>query len=443
VASVLQQASATGGGGAGLFGGGAAPAAEEKVIGSQELIAIIQRTVSSQSDPAVAAWSDEGGPAAIEYMNGLLIITQTRRGHEKVADLLEQLRRERAIMISVESRFCQVSDQFLQDISLDVDVAFLGADRFNAGNTAMANPAANAAYNTLPQVGATQAITQPVILPNGQFARDAAGAIIFAPQTFGTQASGQPIIISNTGSNGAGTRTLLPLGGTAFANMGMNEGGMLVSGVFMDDIQVGFLLRAIQADVRSSVLQAPRITLYNGQRSYISVSTVTTYISDAEPVVAEAAVGWDLQISAIPIGVTLDVKATVSADRRYVQMDLRPQSASLDTSINPTGFQTYPISAAVPFGVATFTIELPRVIVQDFKTTVSVPDGGTLLLGGTRRFTEADVETGVPVLSRVPILKRLFNNRASLRNASNLLILIKPKVIIQAEEEHRLGFDNL
>jgi len=447
VSNVLAAAStAGGGGGAGLFGGAAA-APTETIAGSAELISIIQRTVSSQSDPTVAAWSDEGGPAAIEYMNGLLIITQTRRGHEKVSDLLEQLRRERAIMISVEARFCQVSDQFLQDITLDVDAAFLGSTRFGAGNNAIVNPGAAAAtyqantpYNTVPP--GQQTVSQPVLLPNGQFARDATGAIIFADQPFGTVASGQPIIISSTSSNGMGTRTLLPLGGTAFANMGMNEGGMTVSGTFLDDIQLGFLLRAIQADVRSTVLQAPRVTLYNGQRAYISVSTVTTYIADATPVVAERAVGWDLQISAIPVGVTLDVKATVSADRRYVQMDLMPQQAALDTSVNPTGFQTYVITAAVPGGTSSFTIELPRVFVQDFKTTVSVPDGGTLLLGGTRKFTEADVEAGVPILSKLPILNRLFNNRASLRSATNLLILIRPKVIIQAEQEHQMGYDN-
>jgi len=430
VANVLAAASAatSGGGGAGLFGGATAAVGAEPAAGSQELIAIIQRTVSSQSDPTVAAWSDEGGPAAIEYMNGLLIITQTRRGHEKISDLLEQLRRERAIMISVEARFCQVSDQFLQDITLDVDAAFIGtSNKFINRDTTGAvvpinNPAAtggtkmaNTPYNTTPGIPAAVGFPNP---------------------------AGQPIIISSTSTNGMGTTTLLPLGGSAFANFGMNEGGMTVSGVFLDDVQVGFLLRAIQADVRSSVLQAPRITLYNGQRSYISVSTVVTYIADAQPVLAEAAVGWDLQISAIPVGVTLDVKATVSADRRYVQMDLRPQQASLDTSIDPGGFKTYVITAAVPGTVASFTIELPRVIVQDFKTTVSVPDSGTLLLGGTRKFSEADVETGVPILSKLPILKRLFNNRASLRTASNLLILIRPKIIIQAEEEHKLGFDN-
>jgi len=57
-----------------------------------------------------------------------------------------------------------------------------------------------------------------------------------------------------------------------------------------------------------------------------------------------------------------------------VALDLRLQMASLDTSINPTGFQTYPITAAVPGGVATFTIELPRVNVVDVATTMSMTD---------------------------------------------------------------------
>jgi len=153
--------------------------------------------------------------------------------------------------------------------------------------------------------------------------------------------------------------------------------------------------------------------------------------------VAEAAVGWDPTIGAIPVGVTLDVKATVSADRRYVQMDLRPQVADIE------GFEHSTVTAAVPaLGIATATIDLPRVRVQDFKTTVSVPDGGTLLLGGTRQFIEGEAETGVPILSKIPILKRLFNNRATVRRANNLLILMKPKIIIQAEEEKNLGYDN-
>ncbi|KPJ73383.1 MAG: hypothetical protein AMS14_06580 [Planctomycetes bacterium DG_20] len=417
VGDVLQQAaSAAGGGGFGDLFGGAAAAPTDQPVGWQELVDIIQRTVNNQADPNVAAWSDEGGPAAIEFMNGLLIVTQTRQGHEKVADLLEQLRRERAIMISVESRFCTVTDDFLQDITLDIDAAFVnsGENGFIApGGTTLQDPGnpVPPPYDTLPGIPADAAFGVP---------------------------SNQPIIISSTGSNGQGTATLLPLAGTAFANFTQNEGGMAVSGVFLDDIQVGFLLRAIQADVRATTLQAPRVTLYNGQRAYMAIATVVTYIADLEPVVAEMAVAWDPTVGAVPVGTTLDVKATVSADRRYVQMDLRPQVADA-----PRPFRQVPIEAATPAGgIAQAFIELPEVQVQDFKTTVSVPDGGTLLLGGTRQYNETEAETGVPILSKVPILKRLFNNRASIRRANNLLILIKPKIIIQAEEEHKLGYDD-
>jgi len=419
-------AAAAGGGGFGDLFGGAATTPTEEPIGWQELVDIIQRTVNNQADPNVAAWSDEGGPAAIEYMNGLLIVTQTRQGHEKVADLLEQLRRERAIMISVESRFCTVTDEFLQDITLDIDAAFV-----DTGDTGFTGPS-GAPFAPIQDPGAQNAVADPLpydTLPG------------VPPDVTFPALQGQPIIVSGTGSNQMGTATLLPVGGTVFGTAGWtalpNQGGMVVSGVFLDDIQVGFLLRAIQADVRSTMLQAPRVTLYNGQRSYISVSTVTTYIADVEPVVAEAAVGWDPTIGAIPVGVTLDVKATVSADRRYVQMDLRPQVADIE------GWDESTVTAAVPaLGIATATIDLPRVRVQDFKTTVSVPDGGTLLLGGTRQFIEGEAETGVPVLSKVPLLKRLFDNRATVRRANNLLILMKPKILIQAEEEAKLGYDD-
>jgi general secretion pathway protein D len=368
----------------------------------------------------VAAWSDEGGPAAIDFLNGLLIVTQTRKGHERLSDLLEQLRRERAIMISVEARFVTVSDDFLQDITLDVDVAL-----YNGTSSPLVAGFGNGAS------GATAPTTSPYpTLPGA-----ATGAQV-----------NQPISIFQTGSNGVGTATLLSKAGSAFANFTANEGGMLVSGVFLDDIQVGFLLRAIQADVRSTQLQAPRITMYNGQRSYITATTVRTYISDATPVVGTAAVGWDITVGAVPIGMTLDVRATVSADRRYVQMDLRPQMAAAPAA----DFRKIVVTAATPGtgtvegagGIATAYVELPVVTIQDFKTTVSVPDGGTLLLGGTKELAEQEAETGVPFLSKIPILKRLFNNRASLRTNKNLLILIRPKIILQAEEEHKLGYDN-
>ena len=58
----------------------------------QNLVDAIQRCVNQYDDPHVAAWSDEGGAAGIEYFGGTLIVAQTRRGHANLAALLGALR---------------------------------------------------------------------------------------------------------------------------------------------------------------------------------------------------------------------------------------------------------------------------------------------------------------------------------------------------------------
>jgi general secretion pathway protein D len=385
---------------------------EDSESGTDRLRSLIERTVKS-TEP----WEALGGRATLDFYerSGLMLVSQTDDGHRNLQDLMNSLRRERAIMINVESRFVTVSDAFLNDVTLDFDIQFNNMDANQWGTPAGStnwggNPASNVNVNTQNY------------------------------DTLGTQA---PVVVGNNTSNGAGTTTLLPglttMGGLFGAGWAANEGGMVIAGSFLDDIQLGFLIRAIQADRRSTMLFAPRITLWNGQRSWISDGTNTAYVSDLEPVVAEASVGWDPEISYMVSGAVLDVKATASADRRYVQLDLRPQVALPPDMTNQTT-----IVAAVPQGPpATATITLPRVQITHLMTSVSVPDGGTLLIGGLKMFEEHDVETGVPVLSKIPLLKRLFSNRAQVRGQSNMLIMVKPVIIIQAEKEEELGVDNV
>ncbi len=68
---------------------------------------------------------------------------------------------------------------------------------------------------------------------------------------------------------------------------------------------------------------------------------------------------------------------------------------------------------------------------------VSVPDGGTLLIGGQKLVGESEIEVGVPILSKIPGLNRLFTNRSYAKDEHTLLILVRPKIIIQHEEEFK------
>jgi type II secretory pathway component GspD/PulD (secretin) len=154
--------------------------------------------------------------------------------------------------------------------------------------------------------------------------------------------------------------------------------------------------------------------------------------------VSNSAVGLDPTVSVVPEGVQLDVRGVISADRRYVTIDV--DTAVATATLNAT--QTVQAAAGgtgnIPGnGIAAGTIQLPVVTITRVQTTVTVPDQGTVLLGGQRLVNEYTTETGVPVLSKIPILNRFFTNRVESKEEQTLLVLIKPTVLIQNEEEEK------
>ncbi len=84
------------------------------------------------------------------------------------------------------------------------------------------------------------------------------------------------------------------------------------------------------------------------------------------------------------------------------------------------------------------TIQLPTMASFSVQTTVSVPDGGTILLGGVKRLSEGRQENGVPMLNKIPYINRLFMNTAIGRSTQSIMMMVTPRIIIQEEEEEYL-----
>jgi type II secretory pathway component GspD/PulD (secretin) len=96
-------------------------------------------------------------------------------------------------------------------------------------------------------------------------------------------------------------------------------------------------------------------------------------------------------------------------------------------------------------GNATTTLGQPVIFQMFFQqptftsisvnTTVNVPDGGTVLLGGLKTMSEGRNEFGPPIIGKIPYLNRLFTNVAYGRDGQSLMIMVTPRIIINAEEE--------
>ncbi len=83
------------------------------------------------------------------------------------------------------------------------------------------------------------------------------------------------------------------------------------------------------------------------------------------------------------------------------------------------------------------TVQLPTFNLTTASTTVTVPDRGTALLGGIDRMREGSVTRGVPMLSKVPGVNRLFTNRGIGREVGSMNMSVTPRIIIMEEEELR------
>jgi len=243
---------------------------------------------------------------------------------------------------------------------------------------------------------------------------------------------------------------LVPFGGPV-------GGGANFGFAILSDIEAFFLIEAAQGDRRTNVLNAPKVTLFNGQQAFVTDATQRPFVVGVIPVVGEFAAAQQPVIVVLNEGTMMTIQAVVSEDRRYVRMTIVPfftqigdvdeftfegsssttsSSASTDDNTDGKNESKEASDAATRTGV---TVQLPSISIISVVTTVSVPDGGTVLLGGIKRLSEGRNEFGVPLLSKVPYVNRLFRNVSIGRETDSLMMMVTPRIIIQEEEEERLG----
>ena len=285
-------------------------------------------------------WREYGGDvSSVSVLDGHLIVRTTPQNHLEVQKLLTMFRMTHSLQLHVESRWLIVEDGFLEEVGNDLNM----------------------------QTGADDPDDK---WPPFKFAQD----------TFSV-ASRQSTGI--TGSVGGSGRLL---------NMGFS---------YLDDAQVAVLIKAAKSSHNAAMLTAPRLTIFNGRRAYISIPREVAYVRGYEP--SPDGNGLDPQLGTARSGVTFEVMGAVSADRTYVTLTLNSEIATL-VNMKKVPFEGGPAGAF---------IDVPEVVTWKLNTTVSIPDRQALLLVG-------DKVNNV----RLPDGKTFDGPR-------RVLLLVKPTIIIQ------------
>lgn len=172
------------------------------------------------------------------------------------------------------------------------------------------------------------------------------------------------------------------------------------------------LLKAFADDQRVSILSTPRLMVKSGEEASIDVGTEVPIITarQTSPQQIEGTSGLLQSIQYRKTGIILSIKPTVYSDDR------------VDIELVQEVSEALPLSADDPTGS-------PSIFNRSVSTSLSLRDGGSIVIGGLMSHRQTNSDAGIPYLKDVPVLGNLFKTQSDRKNKTELILMIVPYII--------------
>jgi len=183
-------------------------------------------------------------------------------------------------------------------------------------------------------------------------------------------------------------------------------------------------IRMLQQFGDTKVLSSPKIMALNNQTALLKVVnekvffTVELDIRDATANIPERRT-FTSQLHTVPVGLVLSVTPQISANG-LVGLNIRPTISRI------TG---YAIDPAPRLAGSTFDNLVPEIQVREIESLLQVRNGRTVVLGGLMQNERVRAKNGVPGLSRIPKLGKLFSYTSDEMVKTELVIFLKPTIV--------------
>lgn len=210
-------------------------------------------------------------------------------------------------------------------------------------------------------------------------------------------------IISDDGSDLTGTRAVAG----ALSNI---PGATLGWGKVDDSLTMTVILNALETQGNANILSTPSLLTLDNEEAFITVGQQVPFVTGSytSTGVANGAQNPFQTIERQSVGITLKVTPQVNEGDSVV-LDIVQEVSSISQQIL----------------VASDVITNERKI----ETKVLARDNDIVVLGGLVKDDIQDSQQGIPLLSSIPLLGRLFRNDVVTVTKSNLLVFIRPTII--------------
>jgi len=219
------------------------------------------------------------------------------------------------------------------------------------------------------------------------------------------------------GSSSSGTVTNLPSGiGLTSSNVGVN----FPSAAAVTSPAIGMVLgsssmilnaqlSALESSGDGKIISSPKVTTLDNVQATIEQGEEIPYRS----VDADGNVSTEFKKATLK----LEVTPNITPDGK-ISMKVKANNDYADWAYKAVGTVT----------------DNPPINTSSVDSTIVVSDGDTIVVGGVYKTTESETQTGVPYLSKIPVLGWLFKYKTVNKTKKELLIFVTPR-IIEGESE--------
>jgi general secretion pathway protein D len=182
--------------------------------------------------------------------------------------------------------------------------------------------------------------------------------------------------------------------------------------VFSND-NATVVLHALESVTHVNVVSSPHLLVLDNQTARIQVGDqVPITVQQAVSVISPGAPVVN-SVELRDTGVILSVTPRVNASGLVV-MELQQEVSNVARSAQQT---------------TTSEQSTPTIAQRQISSTVAVQSGETIVLGGLIQDNQENSTSGIPFLSRLPIVGALFGSRDRTEDRTELLVLLTPRVI--------------
>lgn len=196
--------------------------------------------------------------------------------------------------------------------------------------------------------------------------------------------------------------------------LGLGDMVLHVMGIGGDrDLEATLRAAASRGDV--TIVSRPAVIAVNNERAEINVGSQRPFVQVSRSLPTETATR-DQVVQYKDVGTKLSVRPTISADG-YVMLQV---SQEVSAATNETAF------------------DAPVISTRSVQTQLLLKDGQTVVIGGLTDRQHEVTQTGIPVLSSIPIIGGLFGHAERRTTQTELFLFITPRVIRNDDEATKL-----